>query len=151
MKHSNLINVKVENSNILDLYSGVGSFGIESISRGAEKVTFVEQDNNAISVLKENLTKLSIISKTALISNKVENFFKIKKNNKFNIFFLDPPFENKDFIQILYLIKQHKIFEVPHIIIIHREKETIDKFDNLMHIVLSKQYGRAKIIFGVLN
>ena len=151
LKHSNLIDVKVENSNILDLYSGVGSFGIESISRGAKKVTFIEQGKNAISTLRENLTKLSVVPKTAIINNKVENFFKVKTNKKFNIFFFDPPFENNDFTQILYLIKQHKVYEVPHIIIIHREKETRDKLDDLMYTVMSKQYGRSKIIFGIFK
>ena len=42
LKHSNFINIKIENSNILDLYSGIGSFGIEGISRGARKVTFID-------------------------------------------------------------------------------------------------------------
>ena len=57
--HSKLIKLKFKNSNILDLYSGVGSFGIECISRGAKKVTFVEKNNiNAIlKILKKNLIK----------------------------------------------------------------------------------------------
>ena len=42
IKHSNLIKVDIENSNILDLFSGTGSFGLECISRGASKVTFFE-------------------------------------------------------------------------------------------------------------
>ena len=42
--HSKLINVELKNSKILDLYSGVGSFGLEAISRGAKKVTFVEKN-----------------------------------------------------------------------------------------------------------
>ena len=54
LKHSPQFTTKVENSNVLDLYSGVGSFGIECVSRGA-KVSFVEQDFKAASVLKENL------------------------------------------------------------------------------------------------
>ena len=53
IKHSKLIKVKLENSNILDLYSGVGSFGIECISRGAKKITFVENDSKVLSVLKK--------------------------------------------------------------------------------------------------
>ena len=40
--HSQKFKIDLENSNILDLFSGVGSFGIECLSRGAEKVTFVE-------------------------------------------------------------------------------------------------------------
>ena len=43
LKHSKIINLRVENSNVLDLYSGVGSFGIECLSRGAKKVIFVEK------------------------------------------------------------------------------------------------------------
>ena len=60
LKHSNLFNIEIENSNILDLYSGIGSFGIESISRGAHKVTFIEKDKNSSDIIKENLNKLSI-------------------------------------------------------------------------------------------
>ena len=58
--HSNLINVSLENANILDLYSGVGSFGIECISRGAKKTTFVEKDKKALEVLKKNVEHLKI-------------------------------------------------------------------------------------------
>ena len=45
--HSNNISIKLKNSDVLDLYAGVGSFGIECISRGAGKVTFIEKDNLA--------------------------------------------------------------------------------------------------------
>ena len=58
LKHSNLFDVAIDKAIVLDLYSGIGSFGIESISRGAQKVTFVEQDKNAVTILKKNLNKL---------------------------------------------------------------------------------------------
>ena len=60
LTHSNVIKTKIENSDVLDLYSGVGSFGIECISRGSQKVTFIEKDKNAFYALKENLQYLSI-------------------------------------------------------------------------------------------
>ena len=41
--HSNLLNINLKKSNILDLYSGIGSFGLECISRGANKIIFVEK------------------------------------------------------------------------------------------------------------
>ena len=44
LKHSNLINVIIENANILDLYSGIGSFGLRMYFKRSKKVTFVEQD-----------------------------------------------------------------------------------------------------------
>ena len=74
LKHSNKISVNIENSNVLDLYSGVGSFGLECISRNAKKVTFVENNIIAINILKENLKYLSAVDKAILISEKIENF-----------------------------------------------------------------------------
>ena len=61
LKHSNLIDVVIENSNILDLYSGIGSFGLESISRGARNVTFVEQDKNAANILEKGGSALDAV------------------------------------------------------------------------------------------
>ena len=52
LQHSNLINIDIQNSNVLDLYSGIGSFGIECISRG-EKVTFIDKDRDAMIILKK--------------------------------------------------------------------------------------------------
>ena len=151
LKHSNLINVKIENSNIFDLYSGVGSFGLESISRGAKKVTFVEENKNAANILEKNLIELSILNKATIINDKVENIIGKNKKEKFNIFFLDPPFLNKEFIQVLGLIKKDKVYRTKHIVIIHREKKTKDYLDELISIVLIKKYGRSKIIFGIFK
>ena len=87
LEHSNLIKTKIKNSNILDLYSGVGSFGIECISRGAQKVIFVEQNISTINILRENLSKLSIIDKTNIYNNQI-NISLIKRlKEKFHIFF----------------------------------------------------------------
>ena len=69
LKHSKLINVKIENSHILDLYSGIGSFGIECVSRGASKVVFVEKNKNSSNILKKKITKFSIEEKTKKILN----------------------------------------------------------------------------------
>ena len=69
LKHSNYIKTKIENAIILDLYSGIGSFGIECISRGARKVIFIEHDKNAIDILEGNITKLKINKFLVLIND----------------------------------------------------------------------------------
>ena len=51
--HSNEFNINIKKSNILDLYSGIGSFGLECISRGASKVTFVEKDKEVVKILSD--------------------------------------------------------------------------------------------------
>ena len=87
LEHSNSIDIDIEKSSILDLYSGVGSFGIECISRGAQKVTFVENNENTFKILKNNLTNLSIFKKVNAFNNTVENVLMKKKKIKFDIFF----------------------------------------------------------------
>ena len=151
LKHSNLINTKIQNANILDLYSGTGSFGLECISRGAKKVTFIEQDKGAMSILKKNLINLSIVNQAFLINDKIEDFFGKNDQKKYNIFFLDPPFSGNEFIQNLNLAKKNKIYENKHIVIIHREKNSNDVLEQSIHTLITKQYGRSKIIFGTFN
>ena len=58
--HSNEIRINLLKSNVLDLYSGIGSFGLECISRGAKKVTFVEENIDSLNILKKNLLMLAI-------------------------------------------------------------------------------------------
>ena len=58
--NSNQININIEESKVLDLYSGFGSFGLECISRLADKVIFMEKDKKVVSVIKKNLKNLNI-------------------------------------------------------------------------------------------
>ena len=53
IKHSKLLDIELENSNILDLFSGIGSFGLECLSRGAASVTFLERYKEVLIVLKK--------------------------------------------------------------------------------------------------
>ena len=151
LKHSNLINLKIDKANILDLYSGIGSFGLECISRGAKKVTFIEQDKNAFAVLKENELKLSIIKDTKIINDKIENFLNSTLQEKYDILFFDPPFSDQEFIKSLKNISQKKIYKKDHLVIIHRELNANDEFDEFLDVLLFREYGRSKIFFGTFN
>ncbi len=152
IQHSNLINLDLKNSSILDLFCGIGSFGIESISRGSRDVTFVDNDEKAIMVLKKNLNDLKIIEKTTVSSKKIESFIiNFNEKTKFNVIFFDPPFAENFYIKDLELIKKSKIYNPDNLVIIHREKNSSDKIDHCLEILFTKNYGRSKIIFGVLR
>ena len=148
LKHSNLLSVNLKEANVLDLYSGIGSFGLESISRGAKKVTFIEKDRTAIKILNENLKKLSIANKSKIFNDNIENVLLNNLNEKFNIFFFDPPFNDKYYVKNLELIKKNKLYKAKHVIIIHRERKTEDFLENYIKVIDIKNYGRSKIIFG---
>ena len=67
---------------------------------------------------------------------------------KNTIYFLDPPYADKSFIQNLKIIKEKKIYKKNHILIIHRERNTEDNFSDFLKIFLVKNYGRSRVIFG---
>ena len=73
LNHSNKFKIDLESSNILDLFSGVGSFGIECLSRGVKNVIFAENYNGVLPILKKNLQSLKSIENYTYYNN-VENF-----------------------------------------------------------------------------
>ena len=148
MNHSNLLNTKIENSYVLDLYSGIGSFGIECISRGANGITFVEKNIEIAKILEKNLINFKIENKSKIFVNEIRNFLNLKIKKKFEIIFLDPPFKDNNYLKELNCIKIKKIFTKKHTIIIHREKNSADDWRELVEPSVIKIYGRSKIIFG---
>ena len=146
--HSNEFNINIEKSNVLDLYSGIGSFGLECISRGANKVTFVEKDKNVVEILNDNLVSLDASDKASIIVSDIRKFFEKKQLLKYEIIFFDPPFRENTYIGELETIKKTKIYNTNHIVIIHREKKQLDDFKEILKPLVIKKYGRSKIIFG---
>ena len=146
--HSNIINVDIKNSNVLDLYSGVGSFGIECISRDAKEVTFVEENKNTFEILKKNIRNFLLEEKTYPNNMAIDNFFSQNMKKKFDIFFLDPPFANNDFLQHLKIIKEMSLYKQNNLVIIHRENNKEDHLPAYFNRLLIKKYGRSKILFG---
>ena len=152
LNHSNKFKISVENSIVLDLFSGVGSFGLECLSRGARHVTFVENYSGVLSILKNNLNNLNISEKYEIIEEDLMSNFPIKKiRQKFNIIFLDPPYKEKRLPNIIDDIFQEKILNKNGIIVIHRHKKENDKFSKNFKILDEKKYGISKILFGTLN
>jgi 16S rRNA (guanine966-N2)-methyltransferase len=149
IRHSNLIKLNLEKANVLDLYSGVGSFGIECISRGARKTTFVEDNSKTLIILKKNLNNLKIENQSEVFNTKITTFLnRLNNKDKYEIIFMDPPFAENFFIKELQIIKDSMIYKKEHLIIIHREKRADDNLDKIINIFLTKSYGRSKVIFG---
>ena len=146
--HSKLINVVLNNSKILDLYSGIGSFGLEALSRGAKKITFIEKNREATNILEKNINNLSARDSIELFKSDINNVLENKKIDKFDIIFLDPPFADKSYIETIKLIKNKKIFSKKNLVIIHREKKTEDNLKNVLNVFLTKNYSRSQILFA---
>ncbi len=149
IKHSNKFNVKIEKSNILDLFSGVGSFGIECLSRGSSFVTFIENYSVTLNILKKNIISTDFKNKSKIIE---ENIFEDKtlKNvdGKFDIIFLDPPYNEEKTFDLLEKLINFNLLKKNGIFIIHRHKKNNEEFPKKFNLLIEKNYGISKIIFG---
>ena len=153
IEHSNLIENKILNSSILDLYSGTGSFGLECLSRGAYRVDFCENYLPAFKILKKNLSHLNCKNHAYLFNKNVFNFIDNfnKDNVKYDIIFIDPPYKETKINKLIDIIFKKDIFANKGLFILHRNKKTKDNLPNNFKIFLDKTYGLSKIYFGKFN
>ena len=96
----------ISNLKVLDLYAGSGAMGIEAISRGASKCTFVDKYQVAVKTIKHNLSNLGI-DNYELIFDSDTNALNLLKNRgeKFDIIILDPPYKSETYLDTInYLI-----------------------------------------------
>ncbi len=149
INHSNKFSVNLKDSNVLDLFSGTGSFGLECLSRKVKKVTFVENYKHILPILKKNLLNLKSINNYQIIEKDILKLSEINiLNQKFDIIFLDPPYKENNISNFLNIIIKTKLLKINGIIIIHRHKKKIDIFPDSFKIIEEKVYGISKIIFG---
>ena len=151
LNHSSKVSKNINNSKVLDLFSGTGSFGIECLSRGAKKVIFFENYSNSLKILKKNIFNSKLEDKTKVYER---NAYDLKetnlKNEIFDIIFLDPPFKDKEINILIDQIKMLKIANINTLIIIHRNKKSVDNISKLLNILDEKNYGLSKILFSKL-
>ena len=153
INHSNKFDLNLKNSNVLDLFSGVGSFGIECLSRGAKQVIFAEKYNAVLPILKKNLQNLKLIKNFEIIEKDIFeiNFFKIL-NKKFDIIFMDPPYKDKNLNLLLENIINGDVLNKNGILVVHRHKDEKDLIPDKLKVIEEKKYGLSKIIFlSILN
>ena len=146
--HSNKFKIELKGSNVLDLFSGTGSFGLECLSRGSKFITFVENYKEVLPVLKSNIIKLNFQENSKVIEKDIINdlSFKIFKM-KFDIIFLDPPYKEKKLFKLLENIIQSNLLKHEGVIIIHRHKKDVCEFPEKFRIIEEKLYGISKVIF----
>ena len=150
LTHADYINFHLKDSIVLDLFSGVGSFGLECISRGSKFVFFLENYPPVLKILKNNISNLRYENKSKVIDI---DAFKIKSNlfekdQKFQIIFCDPPYKERKIELLIENIIEMDILEKNGIIIIHRKKGNLDIYPKKFKIIDTKSYGLSKFVFG---
>ena len=150
LAHAKYINFHLKDSKVLDLFSGIGSFGLECISRGSKFVFFLENYSPVLEILRNNIANLKYENKSKVINI---DAFKINKNTfkidqKFQIIFCDPPYKEKKIKLLIENLITLDILEKNGVIIIHRKKGELDTYPNKFKVIETKNYGLSTFVFG---
>ena len=139
-----MIQNKIKDSTCLDLFAGSGSIGLELLSNGASSCYFVDNNKKVIDTIKTNINKIKIEEKTYLILNDFHKALKNFKdqNIKFDIIFLDPPYQNNYLKDCLKLVLENNLLNKEGIIICEYETEL---FECNLEVFKERKYGSKKI------
>ena len=100
----NCIQMEVPDSMFLDLFSGSGAIGIEALSRGAKKAVLVENNKQALDVIKANVHFTKFENESEIVKSDVISYVSRLSKITFYVIFMDPPYGKgleKEVIQIL--------------------------------------------------
>lgn len=138
----NLIQFDVLGATVLDLFAGIGALGIEAISRGAERVVFVDNNAQAIKLIKENLK--GIDGNFSINHADYETFLNTTKT-KFDIVLLDPPYKTEFGIKAINLLIKNDLLNDNAIIIFETSEENNFEINLAGFEIKKKKYGKIVV------
>lgn len=143
------IQFEIENSTVLDLFSGSGQLGIEAISRGAESVTFVDNSKKSLDIVRQNLEITGFTDKAEMYNMNSLDYLKTY-DKKFDFIFLDPPYSKGILLEILPFLSG-KINNNGKIFCEHEQNLVLP--DEIKELRLKKtyKYGKIKVSLYILN
>ena len=140
-----------ENKTVLDIFAGSGALGIESLSRGASHVTFVENDPKVIELLKKNLEGCKLTSQHTIVALDYRKALKklIKDNKSFDLIFVDPPFGLYEKTKAYELITEvSKLMnEDGQMVIEHTKPLEYEVYEGSEFLISTKKYGSNLVSF----
>lgn len=138
----NILRDSVEGRKVLDLFAGTGQLGIEAISRGADSVTFTDNDIKSLNLVKENLDLCKF--KANVIKTDAVSY--LKSCGKFDLIFIDPPYDSNLYEPALNNICDFDILTTGGIIVVESRREKIlPTLERPYQLLKEYNYGKVKI------
>jgi len=142
-------NVLLEDADVLDLFSGTGNLGIESLSRGAKLVCFAENDRESLKTLRANLDSCGLAEKADIISLDVLKALQLLENKgrSFDVIFLDPPYMKGLTGRTLEALGEGSLADNAVVVAEHAAKEEMRKCYGMLSMTDERRYGDTVISF----
>ena len=133
----------LEDSVVLDLFAGSGNLGIEAISNGASICYFVDNNKKCIKTIQDNINQFNIEEQSIIIQNDykyaIEKF--VENQVKFDIIFVDPPYQYRLMNEILDIVKEYNILKDDGIIVLEYSFDKLNEDIDGYRLLKYKKYG----------
>ena len=149
----NIVQDWVYDSQVLDLFAGSGALGIEALSRGASQAVFCDNSLDSIKIIKSNIEKARVVDRSQIVSGDSKRCLRDMeaKNQSFDMIFVDPPYYEGLFEEVLDTIRSCKILKKDGIVIVeHDAKRPIGQVEGL-EVYKEKKYGITMLTFYCLE
>lgn len=122
-------------SNVVDLFAGTGALGIEALSRGAARCTFVENDRAALAVLRRNIDSLGLTERAAVVSSSA---LTVPIADDVDLVLADPPYGFSDWEALLQ--------RIPCGLVVTESAKEVPAPEG-WEVLRAKKYGRSAVTF----
>lgn len=143
----NILSDHIVGASFLDLYAGTGAVGIEALSRGAEFVTFVEQDPRHLQYLEKNIAACGFSEKSRVARLAVDHFLN-GRIQPFDLIFLDPPYSSGELEKILPRIWEGDMMaDKAQLVVEHFHKQVLPQATGKIQFLKKYRYGETILSF----
>ncbi|WP_449539900.1 16S rRNA (guanine(966)-N(2))-methyltransferase RsmD [Ferdinandcohnia sp. Marseille-Q9671] len=140
----NIIGPYFEGGYGLDLFGGSGGLGIEALSRGIDKMIFVDRDQKAIQTIKTNLETCDLHNQAEVYRNDASRALKaiVKRELQFDLIFLDPPYKQQKLTELMTEISEHEVLSNEgYVVAEHGSDVILEKSIGMLTQVRHEVYG----------
>jgi 16S rRNA (guanine966-N2)-methyltransferase len=130
---------------VLDLFSGSGSLGIEAISRGAKRVTFVEKEHSSVEILKVNLQALGIEQQCDVQQMDVFDYL-TSTTEAFDLLLADPPYKLETIGQLPNEIMKSKAVKSNTYVVMEHSRESQIELNPEVYEITIKNFGQTVVL-----
>ena len=146
----NILGDKIEGAVFLDLFAGAGGIGIEALSRGAERVVFVDASRDSLNIVKGNIELTGFGDRAQTVLAKAASFLN-KASGHYDIVFLDPPYA-EEMQPLLEQVNGSGIVSADSIVIAeHFKKQPSPERAGRLSLVREAKYGDTVLAFYELK
>jgi 16S rRNA (guanine966-N2)-methyltransferase len=134
---------------VLDLFAGTGSMGLEALSRSADECAFVDSGQQAISLLFHNLKSTGLLSRSHIVKKPATGAIEFlhRKNKKFDLIFLDPPYDRGYIDRCLRKLAEFPLLAKGGILVCEHSPREIPSFFGGLEKIDQRKYGQTLVSF----